>query len=104
MNCDELLLALREARLMTDFDRHSFEKLVRQKQQNLDCPADDPFLVMSLLDSVYGFDVPDHETATRRCLRDRVLVFNAFHETPLQPGRRRLRAFAAARNPAEDVE
>jgi len=96
MTPSELLIALRGVGLMTDIDPASFVALAQERQQSFDGSLDDPFLVMSVLDDVYGFEAPDEQAATRRCVTDRVLVFNEFHETPGAIFCRRLRVFTEA--------
>ena len=61
----EQLTALRNLRLMTDIDDATFKIIAQLHRTNLDCAADDPCLLMCILDDVYGFDGPDDErTAT----------------------------------------
>ena len=80
---------------MTTITSPAFVARVTELADQLDAPAlDDPFLVMALLEDVYGSEEADAET-DKRCVHDKVLVFNEFHETPHPAFFQRLGAFCA---------
>lgn len=93
MTAASLHTALRAVGLAKDVRPEAFALLVQEARES--AGEDDDWLVLHVLSQLYGFETDDPNAAAR-CVRDRLLVFNEFHETDLDAFTSRLRAFAGA--------